>query len=131
MPRVAAVLSWMVRRGNAPEPLFHFQNGAPLTQQGLGIRSGITESIANDRRGSTHSNLEATCTALEQALQLQRHSKASAMPPLNCLKDGTARHTKCILRHQSPAWLVTRGLWSILTSLLQTVHGSEQPDAQR
>ena len=30
---VAAILSWMVRRGNAPGPLFHFQDGAPLTQQ--------------------------------------------------------------------------------------------------
>ena len=30
---IAAVLSWMVRRGNAPGPLFHFQDGAPLTQQ--------------------------------------------------------------------------------------------------
>ena len=30
---VAAVFSWMVRRGNAPGPLFHFQDGAPLIQQ--------------------------------------------------------------------------------------------------
>ena len=30
---VAAVLAWMVHRGNAGGPLFHFKDGTPLTQQ--------------------------------------------------------------------------------------------------
>jgi len=30
---VAAVLAWMVRRGKADGPLFHFRDGSPLTQQ--------------------------------------------------------------------------------------------------
>ena len=30
---MAAVLAWMVWRGNAEGPLFHFKDGTPLTQQ--------------------------------------------------------------------------------------------------
>ena len=48
---VAAVLSWMVRRGNAPGPLLSLSEWSSVNS--AKIRSGITESIANDRRGPT------------------------------------------------------------------------------
>ena len=113
---VAAVLSWMVRRGNAPGPLFHFQNGAPLTQQRfvVELRKALQMIGEDPQQFGGHSfRAGAATTAAQQGI-------GDATIKLLGRWHSSA-YQVYILRHQSPAWLVTRGLWSILTSLLQTV----------
>ena len=68
---VAAVLSWMVWRGNAPGPLFHFQNGAPLTQQIFVVKlQKALQMIGEDPQqfGGHSFRAGATTTAAQQGI---------------------------------------------------------------
>lgn len=54
---VAALLAWLVKRGNAPGPLFHFASGTPLTRANFvgELKRAINAIGMNAERFSGHS----------------------------------------------------------------------------
>ena len=58
----------MVRRGNTPEPLFHFRDGAPLTQQRFVVElRKVLQMIGNDsQQFGGHSFRAGTATTAAQ-----------------------------------------------------------------
>ena len=62
---VNAVLAWLVRRGNAAGPLFHYANGAPLTQSDftMELRRAVELIGVESQRYSGHSFRAGAATA--------------------------------------------------------------------
>ena len=68
---VAATLSWMVKRGNAGGPLFHYADGAPLTQQRfvVEVRKALLSIGEDPQRYGGHSfRIGAATIAAEQGV---------------------------------------------------------------
>ena len=65
---VAALLQWMVQRGNTPGPLFKFASGAPLTRPLLVVRlRAIIQQLGSDPSGfSGHSFRSGAATTAAQ-----------------------------------------------------------------
>ena len=121
---VAAVLSWMVRRGNALGPLFHFQDGAPLTQQRFVVELWkALQMIGEDPQqfGGHSFRAGATTTAAQQGIGdatiklLGRWRSSAYQVYIKTPVSSMAGYSRTLVNSNKPS----------------SDGGSEQPDAQQ
>ena len=91
---VAAILAWLVQRGNASGPLLHFQAGYPLSRSSFvkSFKEALTSANIDPSGFSGHSfRIEAVTGAVNRGITEDQ---------IKQLGDGKAMHIKDILDHR-------------------------------